>query len=165
MFRACHDPDRRRPRKKLQTRIFRSVSKGDLTSTSRVIFIEILEEREPSHWTPHRRRIAAVLARTMYAVQRGQGAITREGFVTVNGRGNPEVHPNVRAVTNGINLICGYRRSLAIHARALGGEARDIARRREIALQHQRNAPDFDSELFARPNVAELRRRKEKYDD
>jgi hypothetical protein len=137
----------------------------ELNRIERVIFNEILEERDPSHWTAHRRRIAAVLARTMYAVQRGQEAITREGFVTINGRGNPEVHPNVRAVSKGIQSICAYRRSLAIHARALGGEARDIARRRELRLSHQRNAPAFDDELFARPNGSRFRRHEEEDDD
>ena len=125
----------------------------ELNAVERVILDEIIEERDPSHWTPHRRRIAVALARTIYGVQRAQAEIGRVGFVTTNGRGNPEVHPVVRAATQGINQICSYRRSLAIHARGLGGEARDIARRREINRDNERNAPDHADGLLARPNV------------
>lgn len=135
----------------------------NLNPVERVIFKEILEERDPSHWTAHRRSIAIALARTIYMVQRGQEEMGRVGVVTFNGRGNPEVHPIVRVVTQGINQICAYRRSLAIHARALGGEARDIARRRELNRQHQEAAPAFDDEDIARPNVLPFR--KEEDDD
>jgi hypothetical protein len=134
-----------------------------LNHIERVIFDEIIDVRDPSHWTPHRREVAAILAKTIYMVQLAQEAITRDGFVTVNGRGNPEVHPNVRIVSQGINQICAFRRSLGIHARGLGGEARDIARRRRITLEHQRNAPPLDDD-FARPNVSRFRRRKEEDD-
>jgi hypothetical protein len=68
-------------------------------------------------------------------------------------------------VSKGIQSICAYRRSLAIHARALGGEARDLARRRELRLGHQRYAPAFDDELFARPNVSRLRMHEEEDGD
>ena len=137
---------------------------AELNRIERKIFDEIIDVRDESHWTPHRLAIATLLARTIYMVQLPQDAIERDGFVTVNGRGNPEVHPNVRIASQGIQQICAYRRSLGIHARALGGEARDIARRRRITLEHQRNAPPFGDD-FARPNLSRFGRKQEDDND
>ena len=124
-----------------------------LSSRERVIFDEIIEERDPAHWTEHRVRIAAFLARDMHMVIEGQRSLGRHGFITRNGRGNPVVHPLARIVDQGIARICAYRRTLAIHARALGGEARDIGRRRAIHIRHERSAVRDPDNLIAFPSL------------
>ena len=129
-----------------------------LSREERIIFDEIIEERDPSHWTEHRLRLAAFLARDMRMVNEGQTALSRHGFVTHNGRGNPVVHPVARAVDQGIQRICAYRRTLAIHARALGGEARDIARRRTIRKTQESNAVRDGDNLIAFPNPGDRER-------
>jgi hypothetical protein len=46
--------------------------------------------------------------------------------------------------------ILSYRRSLGLHARAQGGEARDIAKRRTMAKKIETDNP-LDDDLLARP--------------
>jgi hypothetical protein len=122
-----------------------------LDAVEHVIFDEIIAERDPTHWTAHRRHLAALLAREIRMVNLNQEELSREGFVMTNGRGNPVLNPRARVVDQGIKSVIAYRRSLAITARALGGEARDIGRRREIRRDQQRDAPRDAENLIAQP--------------
>jgi hypothetical protein len=121
----------------------------NLNSRERVIFDEIMEER--SDWSEHQVRLAAILAREMLRLAQAQQDLQRTGYVTHNGRGNPVVHPLVRVLDQAVKKVCAYRRTLGISARAQGGEARDIARRRAIRLQQQRDTVRDKDNLIAFP--------------
>ncbi|WP_395622150.1 hypothetical protein [Sphingomonas daechungensis] len=121
-----------------------------LNRVERVIFEEIIEER--ADWSDHQVRLAAFLARELHIVLDAQQALQTTGYVTHNGRGNPVVHPLVRVVDQGIQRVCAYRRTLRITARAQGGEARDIARRRAIRKEQERNTVRDPDNLIRFPN-------------
>lgn len=123
-----------------------------LTKPERVIFNEIVQEREPSHWTAHRRQIAALCAKELHRLEVAQRLLQSEGFVVETPRGDRVVNPLVKVADQALKAVLAYRRSLTIHARALGGEARDIARRHAIRLEQQRDAPIDRDGLIAIPD-------------
>ena len=125
----------------------------NLSTHERVIFAEIIEER--ADWSEHQVRLAAILAREMLRIAQAQRDLQRTGYVTYNGRGNPVVHPLVRVLDQAVKKVCAYRRTLGISARAQGGEARDIARRRAIRLQQQRDAVRDPDNLIAFPTLGD----------
>jgi hypothetical protein len=127
----------------------------NLNHRERVIFDEIMEER--ADWSEHQVRLAAILAREMLRIGQAQQDLQRTGYVTYNGRGNPVVHPLLRALDQGVKKVCAYRRTLGISARAQGGEARDIARRRAIRLQQEAAAVRCDDSLIAFPGQGDRR--------
>lgn len=126
-----------------------------LTGEARVIFDEIMEER--ADWSEHQVRLAAILAQELLRIGKAQADLMRTGYVTHNGRGNPVVHPLARVVDQGIQKVCAYRRTLGISARALGGEARDIGRRRAIRREQQAAAVRCDDNLIAFPEQGDRR--------
>ncbi len=116
-----------------------------------VVLAEIMAERPTGDWTPHRKRVARLLAAETVKAQAAQEQLATAPMVTHNGRGNPVPNPLFRILASAMQNVCAYRRTLAIHARALGGDPADIARRRAIRLEQQRNAPT-DRELIAWPS-------------
>lgn len=115
------------------------------------VLAEIMAERPASEWTSHRKRVARLLAAELLKAQAAQEELAAAPMVTHNGRGNPVPNPLFRILATAIQNVCAYRRSLAIHARALGGDPADIGRRRAIRLEQQRNAPT-DRDLIAWPS-------------
>lgn len=126
---------------------------AELTRLERVILDEILDEREPSHWTPHRVRLAIILARELTRLLQIQEALQQQGSTIRSPSGNATLNPLVRVADRSIKTICAYRRTLSIHARGLGGEARDIARRRAIRLEQQKDANCIGDDLIAKPGA------------
>ena len=122
-----------------------------LNATERVILDEILGEREPSHWTAHRRQVASMCAKEMYRQQVAQEQLRRDGYVVADARGNRIANPLAKVADQSLRAVLAYRRSLAIHGRALGGEARDIARRHAIRLDQERSSPIDRDGLIACP--------------
>ena len=87
----------------------------------------------------------------MTDLTREQATLRKEGAVVAGERGNPMINPRKATVQMHANSILGFRRSLSLHARAQGGEARDVAKRREMAKEIEADNP-LDDDLLARPN-------------
>jgi hypothetical protein len=114
-------------------------------------FASVLAEFARSEWTAHQLEIAAMLARTMADLEREQRELRGEGSVLVTEKGTPVVNPRKTVVQMHAASILSFRRSLSLHARAQGGEARDVGKRRGQARGLEANNP-LDDDLLARPN-------------
>ena len=114
-------------------------------------FASVLAEFARSEWTAHQLELAAMLARTMADLAREQRELRDEGSVMVTEKGTPVVNPRKAVVQMHAGTILSMRRSLALHARAQGGDARDIGKRRAGAKGIEADNP-LDDELFARAN-------------
>ena len=114
-------------------------------------FANVIEEFARSEWTAHQLELAAMLARTMADLAREQVALRTEGSVCYTDKGTPVVNPRKTVIQMHASTILSYRRSLGLHARAQGGEARDIAKRRTMAKGIEAENP-LDDDLLARPN-------------
>jgi hypothetical protein len=68
--------------------------------------------------------------------------------VNADGRANAR-HGVARDLTNSVMSL---RRNLSLHARAQGGEARDLGKRK-TAAKHIQDGVTFDDDLIARPSV------------
>ena len=114
-------------------------------------FASVLAEFARSEWTAHQLEIAAMLARTMADLEREQRDLRKEGSVVVTEKGTPVVNPRKAVVQMHAASILSFRRSLSLHARAHGGEARDVSKRRGLAKGFEADNP-LDDDLLARPN-------------
>lgn len=114
-------------------------------------FLSVIAEFARSEWTAHQLEIAAMLARTMADLNREQQALRVEGSVMATEKGTPVVNPRKTVVQMHASSILSFRRSLSLHARGQGGEARDVAKRRAGARRIEADNP-LDDELLARPN-------------
>lgn len=114
-------------------------------------FANVIDEFARSEWTAHQLEIAAMLARTMADLAREQVTLRAEGSVAVSERGTPVVNPRKTVVQMHASTIMSFRRTLALNARAQGGEARDIGKRRGIAKAAEADNP-LDDDLLARPS-------------
>lgn len=114
-------------------------------------FANVIAEFARSEWTAHQLEIAAMLARTMADLEQEQRDLRREGSVMLSERGTPVVNPRKAVVQMHAGSILSFRRSLSLHARAQGGETRDVAKRRAgtKAIESDVEATD---DLIARPN-------------
>ena len=122
-----------------------------LDSSDLPFFASVLAEFARSEWTAHQLEIAAMLARTMADLEREQRMLRDEGSVMQTDRGTPVVNPRKAVVQMHAGSILSFRRSLALHARAQGGDARDIGKRRAGAKAIEADNP-LDDDLLARPN-------------
>ena len=113
-------------------------------------FVNVIEEFARSEWTAHQLELAALLARTVADLNREQLAMREEGTVLMSEKGTPVVNPRKTVIQMHASTILSYRRSLGLHARAQGGEARDVAKRRTMAKQIEADNP-LESDLLARP--------------
>ena len=113
-------------------------------------FANVIEEFARSEWTAHQLELAAMLARTMADLSREQVAFRDEGTIMKTDRGTPVINPRKTAIQMHASTILSYRRSLGLHARATGGESRDIAKRRTMAKDIESDNPLSD-DLLARP--------------
>lgn len=113
-------------------------------------FASVIAEFARSEWTAHQLEMAAMLARSMADLEREQRMLRAEGTVAKTDRGTPVVNPRKTVVQMLAGTILSMRRSLALHARAQGGEARDIGKRRSLAKDIEGASP-LDDDLLARP--------------
>jgi hypothetical protein len=113
-------------------------------------FASVLAEFARSEWTAHQLELAAMLARTMADLEREQRELRSEGSVVATEKGTPVVNPRKSVVQMHAASILSFRRSLSLHARAQGGEARDVGKRRGMARGIEADNP-LDDELLARP--------------
>ena len=96
-------------------------------------FASVIAEFARTEWTAHQLELAAMLARSMADLDREQRKLRSEGSIMKTDRGSPVVNPRKTVVQMLASSILSFRRSLALHARAQKGEARDVAKRRGIA--------------------------------
>ena len=112
-------------------------------------FANVLAEFARVEWTAHQLELAAILARTVADLVDEQRLLRTEGYILERGNGTTVENPRSRVVKGLTGDILSLRRSLSLHARARGGETRDIARRREL---NKANEVEEDDDLLARPN-------------
>ena len=113
-------------------------------------FASVLAEFARSEWTAHQLEIAAMLARTMADLEREQREFRAEGTILKSDKGTPVINPRKMAIQMHYGNILAARRSLSLHARAQGGDARDIGKRRGMAKTIESNNP-LDDDLLASP--------------
>lgn len=113
-------------------------------------FESVIAEYARSEWSAHQLEIAAMLARTMADLTREQKLLREEGGVAKSEKGTPVANPRKSIVQMHASSILSFRRSLSLHARAQGGEARDVAKRRGSAKEIEGNNP-LEDDLLARP--------------
>jgi hypothetical protein len=109
-------------------------------------FANVIAEFARADWTAHQLELAAMLARTMSDLNREQMALREEGSVSETRQGTPVVNPRKSVVQMHAGTILSFRNSLSLHARAQGGEARDVAKRRAQAKAIEEGLSD--NELF-----------------
>ena len=114
-------------------------------------FVNVIAEFARSEWTAHQLELAAMLARKMADMEREQRQFRDEGSVVVTEKGTPVANPRIAVIRMLDTSILATRRSLALHARGQGGDARDIAKRRDMARGIEADNP-LDDELLARPH-------------
>ncbi|MEA1840713.1 terminase small subunit [Agrobacterium tumefaciens] len=119
-----------------------------LDDTDIPFFNNVIAEYARAEWSAHQLEIAAMLARTMADLVREQGLLRTEGAVSYSEKGTPVANPRKAIVQMHASSILSFRRSLALHARAVQGEARDAAKRREAAKDIEAGATS-DDELLA----------------
>ncbi len=112
-------------------------------------FASVIDEFARSEWTGHQLELAAMLAKKMRLLRDELTLLEAEGFVLP---GKPACqNPRLGGVRMLDTSIMATRRSLQLHARARGGEARDVAKRRDLAKGIEGDNP-LDDDLIARPN-------------
>lgn len=114
-----------------------------------VYFDNVIAEFAKSEWTQHQLEIACLLARAVCDVNAQQKELNVEGYITERPNGTTVENPRMRIVKSLTGDILSLRRSLALHARARGGEARDIAKKKAQGLK---NEASVDDDLIARPS-------------
>ena len=121
----------------------------DLEDKYRVYFDNVIAEFAKSEWTNHQLEIACMLARTICDLKEQQITLASEGYIAVRENGTTVENPRARVVKSLTGDILSFRRSLALHARARSGEARDIAKKKSQLLSAESNELD---DLIARPH-------------
>ena len=121
-----------------------------LTDEDMPFFASVIDEFARSEWTAHQLELAAMLAKKMRLLRDELATLEGEGFVSVSANGSPCQNPRLGGVRMLDTSIMATRRSLQIHARARGGEARDTGARRAQAKEIEGGISDDD--LLARPN-------------
>lgn len=111
-------------------------------------FKNVIAEYARAEWSAHQLEIAAMLARTMADLVREQDLLRSEGAVAYSEKGTPLANPRKSIVQMHASSILSFRRSLALHARAIQGEARDSAKRRDTAKEIEAGA-STDDDLLA----------------
>ena len=122
-----------------------------LDSQDLPFFVNVIAEFARADWTAHQLELAAMLARTLADLESEQRALREEGSVMVTEKGTPVVNPRKAVVQMHASTILSFRRSLSLHARAQGGEARDVAKRRAAAKGMESDNP-LDDDLLAKPH-------------
>lgn len=113
-------------------------------------FASVIAEFARSEWTAHQLELAAMMARTMADLEQDQRLMRIEGPILATEKGTPVVNPRKTVIQMNASIILSYRRSLQLHARAQGGEARDTGKRSAMTKGHE--AMPVGDDLLARPN-------------
>jgi hypothetical protein len=113
-------------------------------------FHSVIAEYARSEWSAHQLELAAMLARTMADMVTEQQLLREEGSIAYSEKGTPVASPRKSVVQMYAGSILSFRRSLALHARAQAGEARDVGKRREAAKEIEGDNP-LEDDLLARP--------------
>jgi hypothetical protein len=95
----------------------------------------VIAEFARAEWTAHQLEVAAMLARYMSREVVNHQALIDEGEVLISEKGTPVANPRLQAMRMYSANITAYRRTLQIHARAQGGEARDVGKRKAQAQE------------------------------
>lgn len=115
----------------------------------------VVAEFARAEWTEHQLELAAMLARTLANLEAEQRTLRTEGFIATRENGTTVENPRSRVVKALAGDILSLRRSLSLHARARGGEARDIGNRRATAKGYEDAAAahgeEQEDDLIARP--------------
>ena len=114
-------------------------------------FVNVLDQFARSDWTAHDLEVAAMLARSMCDLNEEQQILRTEGYITARQNGTTVENPRLRVVKSLSGDLLSFRRSLSLHARAMEGDARDVAKRRSMSKDIESNNP-LDDDLLARPN-------------
>lgn len=109
----------------------------------------VIAEFARAEWTDHQLELAAFLARDMANLEREQFELRREGSVVATERGTPVVNPRKAVVQATASTILSMRRSLSLHARAQGGEAREVGKRKAIGKAVESESGGLDRLLAA----------------
>lgn len=113
---------------------------------------EIIAARAKSEWSDHDLACASDLANAMAQLVENRRELRDEGEVLATDKGSVYANPRVSVVHGLCAQIKAARQSLMIHGRA-GGEARDVARRRGLAKEIERDNPLAGDDLLARPGL------------
>lgn len=123
-----------------------------MADEDRPFWASVIAEFARSEWTDHQLELAAMLARAMADLEREQFELRKEGSVCFSEKGTPVVNPRKQVVQMLAGTILSMRRSLALHARAQAGEARDVGKRRKATKGIEAASAAFDDDdLIARP--------------
>jgi hypothetical protein len=102
----------------------------------------VVAEFPKADWTDHQLEIAAQLTKAIARLEREGNALDLQSSV-IEGR----VNPLVAVVRDYTNSVMSLRRNLSLHARAQGGEARDVSKRRDAGLSIEAEAGEATSLL------------------
>lgn len=122
-----------------------------LDDGDRPFWASVVAEFPRIEWTAHQLEVAAQLAKAMADLEVERNKLRVEGYVLAVGDkaiANPR-HGIARDLTNSVMSL---RRNLSLHARAQGGEARDVGKRRGQALAIEADNPLAD-DLLASPTA------------
>ena len=114
-------------------------------------FASVIDEFARSEWTAHQLELAAMLARKMRLLRDELETLEDEGFSLAREGQAPCQNPRLGGVRMLDTSIMATRRTLQLHARAKGGEARDVAKRRAGVMEIEAGLEAGD-DLLARPN-------------
>ena len=119
-----------------------------LTDDDKPFFDSIIAEFARSEWSAHQIEIAVLLARTICDFVKEQDLLREEGSVAFSEKGTPVANPRKSVVQMYAGTILSLRRSLSLHARGQGGEARDVGKRRDAAKEIEGDNP-LEDDLLA----------------
>ena len=112
----------------------------------------VIAEFARSEWTDHSLELAALLARSMADLEREQFQLRLEGSIIARPSGVRVTNPRSRTVSTRVGEILALRRSLALYARARGGDTRNIGRRSAITKDIEEANPLNDPLLGLSPS-------------
>lgn len=117
----------------------------------------VVAEFARTEWSEHQLELAAFLAKDMADAERNRRELRTEGEVIKSDGGSPKANPRTNVLVAIGNRILATRRSLSLHARARGGEARDVGKRRDAAKGLENaaagQADEEEDDLIARPTA------------
>ena len=101
----------------------------------------VVAEFPKIEWTEHQLEVAAQLAKSMADLERERNCLRVEGYVLVLDGGKSVVNPRHGVSRDLTNSVMSLRRNLSLHARAQGGEAERVAKRRGVAAGVEADSP------------------------
>ena len=110
----------------------------------------VVSEFPKADWTDHQLEVAAQLAKAMADLETERNTLRTEGY-TLDMGGKVIANPRHGIARDLTNSVMSLRRNLSLHARAQGGEARDVAKRKAAAMNLETGAHFDDDDLIARP--------------